>query len=165
MEADRSPLWPAGFVGSITHSQDIAFAAVARVEQAQSLGLDVERLMPRETALELAPIVASPAEYARLLRAPWDHPLLTTALFSAKETIFKCLYPIIRRPFDFSDVVIESLDRKDGSFTFSLSRAIAVLHPLAGRQPGRLAIVDDVVHTGLMLAPQAVSMPDIDPAR
>jgi enterobactin synthetase component D len=151
MAADRSPLWPAGFVGSITHSRGMAFAAVARAEQAQSLGLDVEPLMPCETALELAPIVASPAEYARLLQAPWDHPLLTTALFSAKEAIFKCLYPVIKRQFDFSDVVIESLDRNDGSFTFSPSRAIATLHPSAARQRGRLAIVDDVVHTGLLL--------------
>jgi len=153
MAADRSPLWPAGFVGSITHSQDMAFAAVARTEQAQSLGLDVERLMPPETALELASIVASPAEYARLLQAPWDHPLLTTVLFSAKETIFKCLYPVIKRQFDFSDVVIESLDLRGGTFTFSLSRAIAELHPPAARQPGRLAIIADVVHTGLMLVP------------
>jgi enterobactin synthetase component D len=153
MGADRSPVWPAGFAGSITHAKDMAFAAVARTEQAQSLGLDVETIMPREMALELAPLLATPDEYARLLQPPWDHPLLTTIIFSAKETIFKCLYPVIKQQFDFTDVEIGSLDAKDGTFSFSLNRSIAALVPAATHHRGRVAIVGDLVHTGLALTP------------
>ena len=151
MGADRSPIWPSGFVGSITHSEDMAFAAVARTEQAQSLGLDVEKRMSRDTALELAPILATSDEYDRLLHPPWDHPLLTTALFSAKETIFKCLYPVIKRQFDFTDVEITSFDTKDGTFSFALSRSISELLPAASHHCGRVAIVDNLVHTGTVL--------------
>src|SRR6202012_4461572 len=39
MRADRSPAWPSGFVGSITHAEGLAFAPVAQAAQAQSLGL------------------------------------------------------------------------------------------------------------------------------
>jgi enterobactin synthetase component D len=152
MGADRSPIWPAGFVGSITHAEGMAFAAVARTEQAQSLGLDVETTMSRETALELAPILATANEYDRLLKSPWDHPLLTTIIFSAKETIFKCLYPIIKRQFDFTDVEINSIDPKDGTFGFSLNRPISELFPLATHHRGRVAIIDELVHTGLVLS-------------
>ena len=151
MGADRSPIWPSGFVGSITHAEGMAFAAVARSVQAQSLGLDVEKIMPRDTALELASILAMPDEYDRLAQSPWDHPLLTTAIFSAKETIFKCLYPVVNRQFDFTEVEITSFDTKEGTFAFSLSRSIEELVPAATHHRGRVAVVDNLVHTGLVL--------------
>ncbi len=150
MNTDRSPLWPPGFAGSITHAEGMAFAAAMSTEQAKSLGLDVEKIMSPDTALELAPILASSDEYDRLLTSPWNHPLLTTILFSAKETIFKCLYPIIQRHFDFTDVEIDELDRADGTFRFSLRRSIVDLVPAATQRIGRLAVVGDLVHTGLV---------------
>jgi enterobactin synthetase component D len=151
MGADRSPIWPTGFVGSITHSEGMAFAAVARREQAQSLGLDVEKIMSRDTALELAPILASSDEYSRLLTPPEDHPRLTTTIFSAKEAIFKCLYPFVKRQFDFSDVKINSIDRNNGRFTFSLSSSISAHVPVGTNRRGTVAIIDDFVHAGLVL--------------
>jgi enterobactin synthetase component D len=149
--ADRSPTWPPGFVGSITHSGGMAFAAVARREQAQSLGLDVEKIMSRETALELAPLLATSEEYSRLLTSPEDHPRLTTIIFSAKEAIFKCLYPIIKRQFDFIDVEINSIDRNNGIFSFSLSRSISEHVPDDTNFRGKVAIIDNFVHAGLVL--------------
>jgi enterobactin synthetase component D len=149
--ADGSPLWPPGFVGSITHANGLAFAAVARMSQAQSLGLDVEKIMPPDTARMLAPILATADEYDRLLNSPWDKTLLTTTIFSAKEAIFKCLYPVIGRRFDFTDVEMTSIDGKNGTFTFSLGGSIARLVPQATSQSGRLALVDGLVHTGLLL--------------
>jgi enterobactin synthetase component D len=150
--ADRSPIWPSGFVGSITHSNGMAFAAVARASQAQSLGLDVEKIMPRDTACELGPILATSAEYNRLLTSPWDHPLLVTSVFSAKETIFKCLYPVIKRQFDFMDVEMTSLDASNGTFSFSLSAELSKVFPDATNHIGRMAFVDGLVHTGLVLS-------------
>jgi enterobactin synthetase component D len=151
MGADRCPIWPPGFVGSITHADGTVFAAVARAAQAQSLGLDAEKIMSRETALELAPILATSDEYDRLLKSPWDHQLLTTSIFSAKETIFKCLYPIIRRQFDFLDVSITSIDSNDGTFSFSISRSLSKIFQVAIHHRGRVAVVDGLVHTGLFL--------------
>ena len=151
MGADRSPIWPSGFVGSITHSNGMAFAAVARVSQAQSLGLDVEKIMPRDTACELGPTLGTSAEYGRLRTSSWDHPLLVTSVFSAKETIFKCLYPVIKRQFDFMDVEMTSIDADNGTFSFSLNAELSKIFPDAENHIGRMAFSDGTVHTGLML--------------
>src|SRR5580692_7617313 len=40
---DGAPEWPTGFVGSISHTAELAFAAVAPAAEARGLGLDVER--------------------------------------------------------------------------------------------------------------------------
>src|SRR5688500_4932672 len=38
------PLWPPGIVGSISHTGDVVWAAVARRRHAAGLGIDVERI-------------------------------------------------------------------------------------------------------------------------
>jgi 4'-phosphopantetheinyl transferase EntD len=46
MGSDRSPVWPVGFIGSITHvrknSEGFCAAAVARLDQFLALGIDIE---------------------------------------------------------------------------------------------------------------------------
>ena len=39
---DRSPVWPVGFVGSITHTTDWVGVAVARTADVAGLGIDAE---------------------------------------------------------------------------------------------------------------------------
>lgn len=146
-----SPAWPAGFVGSITHSNQQAFAAVARKSKALSLGLDVEKIMPPGTAAQLAPFVATSGEYQNLRKISLDMQLLTTMIFSAKEAVFKCLYPILKFRFDFTDVEILSIDAAIGSFSFALGNAISKLVPAPAQLAGKMAVIDDLVHTGLIL--------------
>jgi 4'-phosphopantetheinyl transferase EntD len=49
--AEGEPLWPAGYVGSITHSDRLAFAVVAPASRYRGLGIDVERIGALEPAL------------------------------------------------------------------------------------------------------------------
>lgn len=148
---DGSPTWPPGFVGSITHSHGLVFAAVTSASHALGLGLDAERIMPAATARELLPLIASPHEYPRLAESCPDARMLTTILFSAKETVFKCLYPLTRRRLDFGDVKIDSIDAHAGRFSFSLNASVAEQLPPAGRPDGRIAVMGDFIHTGLVL--------------
>ena len=100
---DGSPLWPADVAGSITHGAGRAFCAVARTAHVRSLGIDVERVMGPETKVELRARICGDDEWAQLTRSlelP-DHELLTFA-FSAKESLYKCLYPLMGRFMDFS---------------------------------------------------------------
>jgi enterobactin synthetase component D len=146
-----SPAWPSGFVGSITHSNQQAFAAVARKSRVLSLGLDVEKIMPPGTAMQLAPFVATSGEYQNLRKISLDMQLLTTMIFSAKEAVFKCLYPVLKFRFDFTDVEILSIDAAIGSFSLVLGNVISKFMPAPAQLVGKIAVIDDLVHTGLIL--------------
>lgn len=54
---DGLPDWPAGWLGSISHSDEIAAALVAPIGGVRLLGLDVERIVTAEVALQIAPDV------------------------------------------------------------------------------------------------------------
>ncbi len=99
-DADGCPIWPDGLVGSISHSATFATAAVALRSDAYGLGVDVEPVMSREAAADVARLVASDDEMRRVTQAASLGPLETlTLVFSAKESLFKALYPPDAAPF------------------------------------------------------------------
>ena len=114
---DGSPRWPAQITGSITHGAERAFCAVARRSHVRSLGIDIERLMGPETKAELAARICNGAELDVLgsgLGAPEHH--LVSLAFSAKESLYKCLYPLVGRYMDFAAArVVAAESRRDGS--------------------------------------------------
>ncbi len=98
---DGLPLWPEQATGSITHGAERALSAVARRADVRSLGIDAERLM-RAASAELCSRICDGAELAALERAlslPRHHAL--TLAFSAKESLYKCLHPLIGKFMDF----------------------------------------------------------------
>lgn len=96
---DRSPIWPAGIHGSITHGQGWAAAVVASDSHCRGLGLDQETLLSDERAERLAGEILTPAELQRLDRS--QQALAVTLTFSLKESLFKTLYPLTRQRFYF----------------------------------------------------------------
>jgi enterobactin synthetase component D len=110
MAEDRTPIWPDGVVGSITHSGDFAAAAVAWAADVAGLGIDSEQIIDPAAARDIAAVCM--ADEARLFR-PADGRSFSefcTLVFSAKEAVFKCLFPLTRKLLEFSDVRITSLD-------------------------------------------------------
>ncbi len=113
----REPLWPAGITGSITHTAGYCAAAVCRVDTVVSLGIDAERLVTMDRAEWQA--LFRPAEIDWLdSLAPQDRLVMACTLFSAKESYFKCQYPLTRRWLEFQDVEL----RFDSSSFFALER-------------------------------------------
>jgi len=107
---DRAPIWPRGFVGSISHTDSWCAAAVARAEDIRSLGIDLEPATPLKEALLKR--VCTPKEQ------DWLHELSEPGLtgkivFSAKEAVYKCQYPITGKFLGFHAV---ELELGDGSF-------------------------------------------------
>ncbi|MEM7675131.1 MAG: hypothetical protein AAF449_03910, partial [Myxococcota bacterium] len=65
---DRSPDWPTGAIGSITHTKHIAIVAAARGGPNDALGIDVE---PRESLNpELNSLICTPYEVRWLEQQP-----------------------------------------------------------------------------------------------
>ncbi|WP_313056362.1 4'-phosphopantetheinyl transferase family protein [Pseudomonas lopnurensis] len=101
---DRSPQWPAGIVGSITHGAGWAGVIAARSQHWRGLGLDVERILRDDRADRLAGEILTPSEldgYASLPDS--ERARLVTRTFSLKESLFKALYPLVKQRFYFQD--------------------------------------------------------------
>lgn len=117
------PLWPPGVVGAITHSAGRALAAVAPGERIRALGLDMEhtdRWFP-----ELAETVAFDAERAWLEGLEVDRRRAAALeMFSAKESIYKALFPAIGTFFGFDAVRLARTDHGyAGRFVTRIDRA------------------------------------------
>ena len=99
---DRAPVWPAHISGSITHSTGHAAAIVGHKAQWRGLGMDLENLLPLERAERLAGEILTPDEMQRMATGPREQVAqLVTLTFSAKESLFKALYPIVHKRFYF----------------------------------------------------------------
>jgi enterobactin synthetase component D / holo-[acyl-carrier protein] synthase len=105
----RTPVWPAGFVGSITHDDDIAIAAATRMVPVVGIGIDIEQV--DRFSEHLAERIGAEAEFG-LWRERREHPIAHAgiALFSLKESVFKCLHGAVGRYFDFRDVEVYRVD-------------------------------------------------------
>ncbi|MDT8856207.1 4'-phosphopantetheinyl transferase superfamily protein [Paracoccaceae bacterium Fryx2] len=97
---DRSPRWPPGFLGSISHSAGHAIAVAATTRTHSLLGIDLEPLMPPDVAQEVAPDILSPGDAAH---CPPGLPFaaFVTTVFSAKEALYKAIHPRLLRVIPF----------------------------------------------------------------
>jgi 4'-phosphopantetheinyl transferase EntD len=127
-----APIWPLGVTGSITHTDDYAAAAVVR---SGNIGIDVELLARIAEVPGLAERVALPSERA----------VPVGVVFSAKESVYKCLYPTAGRFLEFADVEL-AFDR-DG---FRVLHARGYVNAVG--VIGRFAVSADRVATVAWLA-------------
>ncbi|MAA64692.1 MAG: 4'-phosphopantetheinyl transferase [Alteromonadaceae bacterium] len=110
---DRAPIWPAEAVGTITHSDGWAAALVASRQHYQGLGIDVETVMSADRAHRLIQEILTPNEQRRHASALEADPgQLLTIIFSLKESLFKALYPIVKRRFYFQHAELVGFDNQ-----------------------------------------------------
>lgn len=111
---DRSPDWPAGYCGSITHTASVALAVVARVDDVTAVGVDLE--VEGGVGDSLVDMICSRAEQERLnSAATWPREDPWTAAFCAKEAVYKCQSPVTGDFLEFHDVELIA-DGSSGSF-------------------------------------------------
>ena len=102
---DRSPEWPQGIAGSISHSRTWSAAAVANSERVVALGIDVEEDEPLES--RLVDRVCLPSEREWLASLPADERgVFAKIVFSAKEATYKAQFPWTGRVLEFESVAI-----------------------------------------------------------
>ncbi|EKF74613.1 siderophore biosynthesis protein [Alcanivorax hongdengensis A-11-3] len=104
MSRSRAPVWPEGTLGSITHSHGIAEVMVADNRYWHAVGLDTEQWLSVERANRLRRELLTPAELEQLAGlTPIQRANRITLIFSAKESLFKALYPLTGKRFYFQD--------------------------------------------------------------
>lgn len=148
MGARNEPVWPTGAVGSISHAAGYCIAAVVPREHVAGLGVDIESgcALPES----LIAMVCTPRERAWCENhATLSAGQLAKILFSAKESVFKCLYPLFREELEFEDVSLEP-DLEHASFVAHVpGSALGVESGLVLR--GRLASTAQLVMSAAML--------------
>ncbi len=151
---DRVPIWPPGLVGPISHTDRYCAVAVARKAQISAIGIDVEEA--QRFPSDLANYVLSPRETEANLHQLHDRQRLErmAIIFSVKESVYKCLFPLGGRPLAFHDVEIIVCDRS-ASFEGHLL-ASAETFDAGHRFFGRYAIQGDYVATTVTLQSDAV---------
>lgn len=93
--------WPPGYVGSLSHANDFAAAAIARREEFAGIGIDIEPAEPLPS--ELREAVVFPGD---LSRSGWGD-VADRVIFCAKEAAYKAVYPLDREVLGFGDVTVD----------------------------------------------------------
>lgn len=152
---DRRPLFPAPLHGSITHTA--SFAAAACVNEAEgSIGIDAEPLMDADVAGRIGPLVACERELAAAYAVGPDPCLRLTAIYSAKESLFKALFAFLPRIGEFHESEWLDFDRTAGRFTLGLSTRLQA--GWSGRRvEGQLALRAGTVLTAVLVHPLSVT--------
>jgi enterobactin synthetase component D len=124
--AAGEPVWPEGVVGAISHAGDTAIALVGRNADYAGLGVDVEELA-RGPSARAARLVCRPPEMEWVDAEPGTRRL--TMLFSAKEAVFKAVFPIARVWLGFADAELEWVAERCG-FDARLLKSAGECYPV-----------------------------------
>jgi enterobactin synthetase component D len=119
----RAPQWPQNVVGSISHDLNFVGAAVATKLDLLAIGIDFE--VVGRTKPEVASRICNDEDIQ-------THHILSSAelltvIFSAKESLYKALHPIVNVFFGFEAAAVREIDLQAKTF------AIELLEPLSSR--------------------------------
>lgn len=155
LPGDRgAPQWPAGLTGSMTHCDGYCAAALVRVADLASLGIDAEPHGPLpEGVLES---VSLPGERTRLRQLAEAHPAVhwDRLLFSAKESVYKAWFPLTGKWLEFTEADIGIVVDPTKPLSGTLRAELLVPGPLVGGERrgvlvGRWAVRDGLVATSV----------------
>lgn len=123
---DREPVWPDGVVASITHAGDRALCLAAAAADTLGLGVDIERPIDAARAAEIGGVVVDGDEQA-LIRARFDDAAAGLgAVFSAKESLYKALFPQVRRFFGFEAMRLARIEAQRLEFVCAEDLAVGI---------------------------------------
>ena len=124
MGSSGAPLWPDGYLGSISHILGQAIAIAAPKKEIKTLGIDIEKIISQPKAKEIK-VYVMPDDFSVMKKEGLTETESVTIAFSVKESAFKALYGTKDQIFEFEDIQFTAFDRTTGFFTLT--------HDLQGR--------------------------------
>ena len=146
-DARSCPLWPHGWVGSISHAHGLVACRIGPTSTYGGLGIDVERVFCRETFRQIQRQVFSQEEVSILIQSGLETTLAGTIVFSAKESIFKALYPAVGRLFDFKAAQLKIINTRSCFLVLKLTEHLSDRLLLGYKIVVRFAVLSDHVLT------------------
>jgi enterobactin synthetase component D len=159
-QPDRAPEWPSGIVGAITHTANYAAVLVAAETHYQGIGIDCEVVLsPKNLPLQKHICVPDELEALQAVHHDWSAEQLLTLVFSAKESLFKCLYRQVQKFFGFNAARVIALNGEQQTFVIQLEADLTSHLRVSARWTGQFQCRNNLLMT-VILYPQ----PDITPA-
>lgn len=138
------PLFPDGYIGSISHTRDWAIAITARASDYTAVGVDIEAA-DRHFKTDIAKRVSDDVERAQFSDFGGQDALVISSL---KEAIYKALFPKAQRWIGFHEV---SLRRIDANTTEVKLLADDLAQRFANQQISTVMLNDSKWHTSVCL--------------
>jgi 4'-phosphopantetheinyl transferase EntD len=138
----RSPVWPAGIVGSISHCHAYALAVTARSDNLFAIGLDVEDVVSEETRNNIQKAVVNQNEMF-LLTGSSRPDIVFTLIFSMKESFFKAAYPHVKFYFDFPAISLTHIDWGRGTVLFEVNQQLGTHFGVGSVFSGQFKVLEN----------------------
>ena len=153
VNSNRSPLWPEGFIGSITHTSDYVSAVVANRARLGALGRDTEQRFDDRVAQEIQTTTLVADEIQRQPASGFSLSEYVGLLFSGKESLFKALSPLVDLSFDFLDAEAIEISRdqcspQQGHIRFRLIKDLGSIFRSGFELDARFKITEQI-HTAV----------------
>jgi len=127
----REPIWPQDAIGSISHNSTRALCIFQPLMQSALMGIDIENIMTKEVACDISDQIHSSNELMILVNAGFDSNVATTLIFSAKECLFKALFPRVKMYFGFQCAKVTKVSGTNKTIVLRLDDTFAKEHQLA----------------------------------
>ncbi|MGR5445712.1 4'-phosphopantetheinyl transferase family protein [Vibrio jasicida] len=149
LEADknRCPIWPFFYTGSISHAYGRAVCAATLISEHSSVGVDVEGVVDDVLASMLENTIMTTQDRALCNSSMLPKALMMTLIFSAKESLFKALYPHIGRHFGFEVAFVKELNVQTRCITMELLTDLNENWVRGCQVSGRFELLDKRVYT------------------
>ena len=149
----RSPVWPSGLAGSISHSEGRCISVLVLDENAR-VGVDIEEIASGGSLEAILERTLETTERDLITdQNEFDVDVLASLIFSAKETLFKALYPVVGDYFDFCAARLVGINGCN-ELCLKLTRALHMALPANSRFSVRFWVAGSFVRTWLICRPR-----------
>jgi len=138
------PIWPASWTGSISHTDNFAFAAVSRKVGRFAIGIDAEVIVDDQAQKAILEVCVNDTELCHMASELYGTHMAATVLFAAKEAYYKAVYGAVQRFIDFHEVCLASLDLASGCFQIRPTAGTGIRSDLPVAS-GRFIVDDSLV--------------------
>ncbi len=150
-DAKRCPQWPPGLLGSISHSDDQVLCAVATGRRYRAVGVDIQQRISPAAADKLQTRILSNAEILLLNNSALAEHDGVALCFSAKESIYKALYPIVQRYFGYRAAELVAIDTEQRRLHFAIAAELAALPGCPGEVELEFEQSGELLRSSLLL--------------
>ncbi|MDN2662332.1 4'-phosphopantetheinyl transferase superfamily protein [Psychromonas sp. 14N.309.X.WAT.B.A12] len=125
IDEHKAPAWPAGLLGSISHSKNTALCVITKSQNHNFIGIDIEHWLSTSDANSLVNnIVVDQSEYQIMLpHISFEQAI--TLIFSAKESLYKAIFKAFSHYVDFDVAMVTELDFTTKQLTLTLCQNLS----------------------------------------
>jgi enterobactin synthetase component D len=138
-------------MGSITHTDQFAYAVASRSPHVGNVGIDSENIFSASTLKDVRKLCCTESENLNLFNSS-NCNLVGTIIFSIKESLYKSIRPVIKRFIDFSEIEITAIDWHLSKISLRPVRECD-LNPVISGCYGYFCISNGAVHTSVLSNP------------